>query len=111
LAAADAEVRSVRDQLNSLDMRERISLGYTDVGSLRDLADALHQWRRWADGHVVSAESVARIVEVLGNADSVDRGDAAALVTPLANWAADRGLDMPSPAPRLSPSIGIDIDL
>jgi hypothetical protein len=59
----------------------------------------------------VSAESVANIVEALGSSSSVDRIDVAALVTPLASWAADRGLDVPSLAPQRSPSIGIDLGL
>ena len=111
LTTADADVRKLRDRLRTLDVRERMALGYTDVGQYRNLAEALHQWRRWADGHPVPAESVAHIVEVLGSTSSIDRVDAIALVTPVARWAADRGLDVPPPAPQPTPSLGIDLGL
>ncbi|MEZ5294791.1 MAG: hypothetical protein R2697_00525 [Ilumatobacteraceae bacterium] len=111
LTTADAEVRTLRDRLRTLDVRERMALGYTDVGPYRDLAEALHQWRRWADGHPVPAESVADIVEVLGSTSAIDRADVAELVTPLARWAADQRLDVPSPAPQPTPSLGIDLGL
>lgn len=111
LTTADAEVRKLRDRLGTLGVRERMALGYTDVGQYRDLAEALHQWRRWADGHPVPAESLAHIVEALGSASSIDRADAAELVTPLARWAADQRLDVPSPAPQPTPSLGIDLGL
>src|SRR5690606_14004515 len=73
MTTADAEVRKVRDRLRTLDVRERMALGYTDVGQHRDLAHALQQWRRWADGHPMSAESVAHIVGVLDGPGSIDR--------------------------------------
>jgi conjugative relaxase-like TrwC/TraI family protein len=111
VTAADAELRTARDGLNTLGMRERNALGYTDPGQLRELADALHQWHRWANGHPVSAETLAHVVGVLDNADSIDRVDAATLLAPLHTWATDHGLDMPTRSPALSPSIGIDLDL
>jgi conjugative relaxase-like TrwC/TraI family protein len=110
-AAADTEVRKIRDRLNTLDMRERWALGYTDVGRLRDLAHALQQWRHWADGHPLSAEAVAHVVGVLDDAGSLDRADAAALVAPLRNWAADRGMPMHVQPPEPSRSFGIELDL
>ena len=88
-----------------------MALGYTDVGQYRDLAEALHQWRRWADGHPVPAESVAHIVEVLRSTSSIDRVDAITLVTPVAHWAANRRLDVPSPAAQPTTSLGIDLGL
>jgi conjugative relaxase-like TrwC/TraI family protein len=111
ITAADAEVRRLRDRLNTLDMRERLALGYTDVDQLRGLADALHQWRRWADGHPMSAEAITHVVDVLDNAGSIGRANAAALVAPLRNWAADRGLPMPVRPPEPSRSLGIGLDL
>jgi hypothetical protein len=109
-AAADTEVRKIRDRLNTLDMRERWALGYTDVGRLRDLAHALQHWRHWADGHLMSAEAIAHVVDVLDNAGSIDRSDAAALVAPLRDWAADRGQPM-TMRPEPSRSFGIELDL
>jgi hypothetical protein len=111
LTTADADVRKLRDRLRTLDVRERMALGYTDVGQYRDLAEALHQWRRWADGHPVAAEAVAHAVGVLDSTDSIDRSDAAALVAPLRNWAVDRGLPMPVRSPEPSRSLGIELDL
>lgn len=88
-----------------------MALGYTDVGQYRDLVEALHQWRRWADGHPVPAEAVAHAVGVLDSTDCIDRSDAAALVAPLRNWAVDRGLPMPVGSPEPSRSLGIELDL
>jgi predicted nucleic acid-binding Zn-ribbon protein len=110
-AAADTEVRKIRERLNTLDMRERFALGYTNVGHFRDLADALQQWRRWADGHPMSADNISHVVDILDNASSIDRGDAAALVAPLRNWAAERGQPMFVRSPEPSRSFGIELDL
>lgn len=111
LTTADAEVRKLRDRLRTLDVRERMALGYTDVGQHRDLAKALHQWRRWADGHPVPAEAVAHVASVLDGADSIDRAEADALAAPLSNWAAGRGLPMHTRPPEPGRSLGIEIDL
>jgi conjugative relaxase-like TrwC/TraI family protein len=111
LTTADADVHKLRDRLRTLDVRARMALGYTDGGQYRDLAEALQEWRRWADGHPVPAESVAHAVGVLDSTACIDRTDAAALVAPLRNWAVDRGAPMPVRSPEPSRPLGIELDL
>lgn len=88
-----------------------MALGYTDVGQLRDLANALHLWRRWADGHPMSAAAISHAADVLDNTGAIDRADASALVAPLQNWAIGRGLPMPVRPPEPSRSLGTELDL
>lgn len=72
VANAEADVRKLRDRLGTLDVRERMALGYADVARYRNLAEALHQWCRWANGHQVLAGTVAHILHVLGDQHSLE---------------------------------------
>ena len=111
IATIGAEVRKLRYSFDTLDMRERMALGYTDVDKLRDLDQAVHQWRRWADGHPIPAESVTSVVAVLDGSDVVDRGDMHELVAPMLKWSAERGLQPPIRPPEPNLSIGLDVGM
>lgn len=111
ISAAQAEVRGLRDRLDTVSLRRRMALGYVEVDQLRDLRHALHQWRRWADGHLMPGETAAHVVDALGNADFVDRDRIHDLVAPLSSWAVERGISTELRAPALNRSIGIELDL
>ena len=109
IAETAKEVRALQSQLATMSAFERMELGYTDVKAIREAAHALHDWRRWADGHPVSTDAAAHLVHTLGAVEVIERGAADALAVPLVQWTAAQGSDVPSPAP--SRSISIDLDL
>jgi predicted nucleic acid-binding Zn-ribbon protein len=111
ISAAHAEVRGLRDRLDTVDLRRRMALGYVEVDQLRHLRHALHQWRRWADGHPMPGETAGHVVDALGKADFVDRDRIHDLVAPLSSWAVERGISTELRAPALNRSIGIELDL
>ncbi|MHC4911010.1 MAG: hypothetical protein ACYTF9_14985 [Planctomycetota bacterium] len=88
-----------------------MALGYVEVDQLRHLRHALHQWRRWADGHPMPGETAGHVVDALGKADFVDRDRIHDLVAPLSSWAVERGISTELRAPALNRSIGIELDL
>jgi conjugative relaxase-like TrwC/TraI family protein len=92
ISAADREVRDLTRRLSGLDVRRRMALGYVDIEELRDFRDALHQWRRWADGHQVSADTVVQVLELLSDQRTSIGTDVEELASPLAAWAIRHGI-------------------
>lgn len=106
IGAVDREVRDLTRRLSDLDVERRVALGYVDIEELRDLRDALHQWRRWANGHSVSVDTVVRVIEALGDQRTIDSADVDALALPLAAWGERQGIDTGSRSTRVAPSVG-----
>ncbi len=108
---AQAEVRQLADQLGNVELHRRFALGYVDVDELRDLRDALHQWCRWADGHQIPAETVACVLDALGDQRTIDANAADALASPLAAWAMRHGIETERAVRPAGVERGPDLDI
>lgn len=113
IRAADREVRDLQAALSALDHEWHVTIVRGGVDRLRDVRDALHEWRRWADSHPMSTDTVLHVVEVLGDEGSIHPADAEALVPPLVAWAKRRGIEVsPSIQPASvdrAPDLGIGL--
>lgn len=111
VATAHSEIRSLRDQLTNLDLRRGLELGYADLRDLRRVAEALHTWRRWADGHPIAPKAIAAVVDVLDHGRSLDHKVADALASPLLEWAERQGVRINERSPATERSIDLDIGM
>jgi len=109
--AASLTVDETERRLGRLPLRRKVlAQGPGDIDHLHGLADALEQWRRWADGHPVTPDQTQDVANTLIRTNRLSTRQRDELVGPLGTWLS-RHHDLDVAAPKPSRPVGLDLGL
>lgn len=113
IGAAGDDVRELMDRLRNIDLRRQLATGWVNIDELQKLSNALHDWRRWAEGHPVAADSLISAIETLEHQRRMDSATVGVLAEPLTQWAQQNGIERDVTPHRTTihqgPDLGIDL--
>jgi hypothetical protein len=111
-AKAAQDVHDIKQNITSTHYLLEWSDLAGQADRLRDVDEALTDWRRWAKGQRIPTDRLASMVETLGEHDGHDAQFCNALADVLVSWGRGVGVDLSPTTPEIqAPSFEIEIDL
>jgi len=108
---AAADVRALRHSTTSMKILDKWTDAPGRVADLRDLLDALGDWRGWASGKRLPDERIERMATTLQSQVAANHPGTAELGVAVQRWAKTEGVAITAPTPSRSVTIDIDIEL
>ncbi|CAE7853487.1 traA, partial [Symbiodinium sp. KB8] len=108
---AAANVRALRHSTTSMKILDKWTDAPGRAADLRDLLDALGDWRGWAAGKRLPDERIDRMTTTLQSQVAANHPGANELGGVVQRWAKTEGVPITSPVPGRSVTIDLGIDL
>ncbi|MAT04667.1 MAG: hypothetical protein CL424_06460 [Acidimicrobiaceae bacterium] len=108
---AAANVRALRHSMTSMRILDKWTDAPGRAADLRELLDALGDWRNWASGKRLPDDKIGRMATTLQSEVAAKHPGAAELGVEVRRWAKTEGVAIAPPNPSRSVAIDVGIEL